>query len=287
MKHALYLFLSSGLLLLLLSSCPPVPGEQDVRLLNDRTAPVIVIDSPAGGGIYGDRVEVTGCVLPDEDSGFPAVELAGFSYRKNNQEPAVNIEPGPEGNFLFAFFTSHFSGDIEVLLEAVDTAGNTGQAALLLHPPVVTAEPTVAPLQEPDPGTFFWVPSQLRVTLGAVVAPELHFNSGTQRLASYGISIYYDTAYLAQNNSGTYNSISAGVQGFVTAINSATAGGIVVSGFDVSGTGPGESLHILTCHLRGIGRGASTLMVSPVTATDPNYNNIGTPRGINTEVRVE
>ena len=84
----------------------------------------------------------------------------------------------------------------------------------------------------------------------------------------------------------TFWDVKAGPYGYVSAVNTNSAGSIVFSGFDVSGTGPGTDLHFLTINWRASGVGSSYVSLTVNTLVDASYQPVGNPTGLDCDVTV-
>lgn len=123
---------------------------------------------------------------------------------------------------------------------------------------------------------------------GTAYSDEVHVNSGTQKLGAYSFIITYnENIILVDNTKGAYGGVDAGTDGFVTVVNTDTPGTLVVNGFDINGTGPGNDLHVLTIYWTTTGTGTTTLDLTVTNLTDETGTTIGTPNGINGERTVE
>jgi hypothetical protein len=102
-------------------------------------------------------------------------------------------------------------------------------------------------------------------------------------LAAYGVDFSYNSSILSVASSD----VSAGSDGFVSAINANNPGVLATSGFDASGRGPNASLHLLTINWHAVGRGTSAIDLNVKNFVDPSATTtIGTPRGISGSITV-
>ncbi|MBN2533187.1 MAG: hypothetical protein JXB88_09865 [Spirochaetales bacterium] len=156
-----------------------------------------------------------------------------------------------------------------------------------------SAAPTVEPTPEPtatastggNPGTVWIVPQNRTVARDTPFTMEIHADSGTQMLAAYGITIFYDDAIIQLSNG--LSSIKEGPDGFISALNNNTNGCLVITGFDVSGTGPGSDLHIITVDWISLENPGTTSLILEVNDfVDVNTMDIGTPYGLDGTVTV-
>jgi hypothetical protein len=146
--------------------------------------------------------------------------------------------------------------------------------------------PTEAPAPVTEPGTVWIEPSSLMVNVGDYFFVEVHINSGTQKIAAYGLYITYDSTIIELYSSAGTNGIETGPYGFISATAATSEGLIRPSGFDTAGTGPGTDLHFLTIHFRAVSVGTTIIDVSVDDLVDESTAAIGTPNGINGEVTV-
>ena len=85
------------------------------------------------------------------------------------------------------------------------------------------------------------------------------------------------------------NGVTEGLDGFVTAVNTDNdAGTSVLSGFDVSGTGPGRDLHLVTISFVAGDTAVSDNIISVEVSrlVDPETEPIGTPHGLNAVLHI-
>ncbi|MBN1697459.1 MAG: carboxypeptidase regulatory-like domain-containing protein [Spirochaetales bacterium] len=119
----------------------------------------------------------------------------------------------------------------------------------------------------------------------AIIGPytftnEVLINSGNQVLGEYEFTITFDSSVAVINTNEGTNGVTAGADGFVSAVHTETTGELSVSGFDATGKGPGSTLHVLTIHwLARSYSGTTTLHIGVTTLTDTSSNSIGAPRG--------
>jgi hypothetical protein len=147
--------------------------------------------------------------------------------------------------------------------------------------PIITDEPTPAPTNDLtyDTGKIWFVPSDQTINIGSSTTTELHINTGGYRLAAYGIDVAFNSSIVDVDTVIGSNGAEAGADGYVTAV--AYYDDLLrTSGFDISGTGPGNDLHFLTIHWIGIGSGTSNLTMDIRDLTDETYNTIGNPTGM-------
>lgn len=300
-------------------SCSDLPSLTDIEQLNDRIPPVFTFDYPADGDIYGDIVRVKGKVVDEEEAENQAQRIKTVFYSVNENYPEITVPINDNGAFLVSFSTYHLDGNLTILFKATDISGNTGIKTLsLVEPPPPTPEPVPTPTFTPiptetpgptsipsptstplpsltpepgptkyPPGTVWFEPENVTVSEGSSFITEIHVNTGTQSLAAYGFDFYYNFSIMDVNYSGAYNGIEAGPYGFISAVNANTAGVIIVSGFDTTGTPPATDLHFLTGYWRAVRAGSSYLSVTVYMLADPSTATIGNPTGMDCMVTVQ
>jgi len=282
----------------LLLSCPPVPDANDILLANDRVAPVITLDAAPSLEYTTERVQITGQVCDTEAGVQSTANLEFLKYYIEGNTPDSTVNYNPNGNFLVNINTLSLPQEARVIFEVVDKAGNKGKNSITLLKRAVSAtpqptnSPTLQPTPQPSPpdyvpGNVWFEPKELTVANNSLIDLEVHLNSGTKRLAAYGIDIGYAPLLLKLNTDSGTNGITAGINGFVGASNHNTSGTILISGFDITGKGPGSDLHLLTIHFSAIKPGTATVTLKVNTLTDENYNNIGTPQGVPGSITVQ
>lgn len=126
----------------------------------------------------------------------------------------------------------------------------------------VNPGPTSTPIRKTEPGTVWFVPDSLRIQTEAFFTTGVHVNSGTQKIAAFGIIIEYSDALLDVNRNIGNNGVIPGSDGFIAAVNARDPGVLFVSGFDSYGKGPGEDLHLLSIQWRALNNGVSKLSLT-------------------------
>ncbi|MBN2532816.1 MAG: hypothetical protein JXB88_07995 [Spirochaetales bacterium] len=148
--------------------------------------------------------------------------------------------------------------------------------------PTPTPEPTQTP--QAGAGDVWFVPQEVVVGINTNFATEIHVNTGSQKFAAYGFDISYN-AFIRLNSSVGTKGVEEGPDGFVAAVNANETGFIRISGFDASGTGPGQDLHVLTINWRSYSyEGTCPLDLEIVDLGDESTNPIGNPRAIDGNV---
>jgi hypothetical protein len=154
-----------------------------------------------------------------------------------------------------------------------------------------TANPTstatvTATIQVYSAGAVYAYPVVTTASNGSDFTISILVNTGSSFLTSYGISITYDTAHVIIDTAAGTNGVSAGADGFVTAVNPNTLGTLVISGFDATGKAPSLHFDLLVIHLTAVSAGSSSFNINVGTLIDPSYNNIGTPAGYGGTINV-
>ena len=99
-----------------------------------------------------------------------------------------------------------------------------------------------------------WIkPSSKNVHLNTSFDLEIHVKSKKQKLGAYNFTITFDNTLLNVDTTLGTDGVSAGRDGFITAVNTNNgAGNVVVNGFNVAGTGPGNNLRVLVVHFKAL-----------------------------------
>jgi hypothetical protein len=114
---------------------------------------------------------------------------------------------------------------------------------------------------------------------GDAFVTEALLNSGTQNFAAYTFTITYDSSVVAVNTDMGTSGVEAGADGFVSAVNTSTAGQIIIAGFDANGTGtgPGANLSVLKINWNAITAGNASMQLDILNIVDSSTATIGTP----------
>lgn len=166
-------------------------------------------------------------------------------------------------------------------ITAAPTAAPT-IAAPTIAPP--TAAPSTAPTPEPveGAGEVWIVPAEQVVSVGLTFNADIHINSGTQKIAAYGIVVTYDSNIIGLGPSG----VDEGADGYTSAVNTNTPGIIQISGFDATGVGPSGDLEMVIIEWTGIAEGTSAIDMTIDKLVDDSTTQVGTPTAISGSVTV-
>jgi hypothetical protein len=124
------------------------------------------------------------------------------------------------------------------------------------------------------------------VDKGTDFSLDVYVNSGDQKLAAYGIVVSFVETIVEANTAIGNKGVEAGPDGFISAISTDGPGTIVISGFDIDGTGPGSTLHIVTINFSAVDTGSSAIGLSVDSLVDEDTDPIGTPTGVGGNVEV-
>ncbi|MBN1699364.1 MAG: hypothetical protein JW881_17725 [Spirochaetales bacterium] len=271
-------------------------GKLSITYYSDRTITSVTVSKDGydtlvaeeiGSGVF--ELSVT---IPDPDNCY---EVSGTVSRRDTGSPLegvvirlrsyhneaweyANTETGASGDYSLTAYT----GKTAIIL-----IGKTGYA-----PYSVEIEPgthTIDVSLEPDlPGTGeVWVyPAGQTVPLYERFTIEIHANTGNRKLAAYGFHVRYNTNILSLNFGVGTDGVVAGPDGFVSATDANTPGDKIISGFDTTGTGPGEDIHIVTVNFIALATGTSDIDLIVNDIVDPFTFTIGTPAGTGGSVTV-
>ena len=132
-----------------------------------------------------------------------------------------------------------------------------------------------------SPGDMYLYPAATRVRENENFDLYIMVNSGTQKIAAYGITISYSPNIIIVSD------VIAGPDGYVSASGAGiTQGAVRLSGFDATGKGPGEALHFLTLRCEAVSAGTTGVNISINQLVDPEIMEVGTPTGIGGSVTV-
>jgi len=157
-------------------------------------------------------------------------------------------------------------------------------------------EPTEAPTSEPatSPNTdvvgAVWLePYDLIEADATVFTTEVRVNTGTQKLAAYGIVFEWDLTIIELDKDAeeSDNGVVLGADGYLTALNAKEPGILETTGFDLMGKGPGFNLHLFTIHWNAIGTGETYIIITVGVLGDDKLTIIGNPTPNNGRVIVQ
>ena len=160
-----------------------------------------------------------------------------------------------------------------------------------------TIEPTITPTPEPTlppptcyvpppSGEVSVVPQSGTVILNSQFTTNVYVMSPYELVAAYGIEITFDQSIIGVNSQIGTKGVEAGPDGFVAAVNDTEPGKLIISGFDINGTGPGTNLHLLTIHWDALQTGTSALDLTIDKLVNPETMTIGFPRDVDSSVTV-
>jgi hypothetical protein len=115
----------------------------------------------------------------------------------------------------------------------------------------------------------------------------IHLNSGEQKPAAYGFSVFFDPSNVSINKNRGSNGIEAGKDGFVCAVNTNQQNAIIIVGFDTIGKNPVKDLQFLIIHFNAISRGNVLISLVVHDLTDVYTNSIGVPQGYSAKVEIK
>lgn len=150
-------------------------------------------------------------------------------------------------------------------------------------PSTPTPPPTPEPTSTPSAavGNVSIVPGTMNIESGSEFTTEVQVDTGSQKVAAYGIKITYDPDFVSVNTRVGSDGVTAGADGFVSAVNPNTPGVLAITGFDTDGKGPGTELQLLIVSwIAGSQLGQTALGLEVETLADEKTNTIGSPNGI-------
>jgi hypothetical protein len=254
---------------------------------------------------YDETVVDASAVIEGADGFVTSVNLDEIGLLKFNGFDVSGAGPGNDLHLVDIGFTAIGEGSTSLaldILNLIDLQYNdigvptASSASIIVNPgsivtptptptqtptPISTAAPTPVPTGNIDPGNpgkMWFVPQSQVVFPGRDFTTELHLNSGQQTLGAYGVDITYFSFAIELNTSIGTNGVEAGPDGFVAAVG-LEQNLLRISGFDTSGAGPGQDLHILTINWTAKSSGVSDLIIDIRDLADLQYKTIGTPEG--------
>ena len=138
-------------------------------------------------------------------------------------------------------------------------------------------QPTPTP--DPEAGSVWFEPKGITVFHKDNFFTDILVNSGNKVLGSYSFDIFYNTDIISLNRNIGINGIEPGSDGFITTVNIDTPGIIKLDGFDPTGRGPGNRLHVIKINLTTMNFGESQVEIVVNSLLDISSNVIGRPRG--------
>ncbi|MBN2736658.1 MAG: hypothetical protein JXR70_06725 [Spirochaetales bacterium] len=150
------------------------------------------------------------------------------------------------------------------------------------------AKATPLPASEIEPGAGeMWLGDvDGTATAGGTFTTKLYINTGKQKIAAYGVYVYYDDTMMTIDTAIGNAGISEGTDGFVAAVNPNEPGRVMISGFDVYGKGPGKELHLATINWKAKKAGKTDLRVEVDKLTDETTIDVGNPIGKSTSITI-
>ncbi|MBY9005438.1 MAG: cellulose 1,4-beta-cellobiosidase [Candidatus Lokiarchaeota archaeon] len=138
---------------------------------------------------------------------------------------------------------------------------------------------------EPTSGGNVWFSTESSQSIGNVFTTDIYVDTGTQNLAAYGFEIIWDQNILIVQ--GDNSGVAEGADGFLAAVNvENSVGTMMISGFEATGVGPNNQLHLLTITWEAVGEGTTILDLTIETLVDSSTSVVGTPTDIDGSVTV-
>lgn len=204
----------------------------------------------------------------------------GSRYDQTND---YSFDPSYSAYRDFNRIAVYYGGD---LLWGVPPAGNYPAPTA---GPETTPSPTPLPTETPLPGAGHVriAPEETSVFINEHFSVEVRLDSGTQKVAAYGIDISYTPGIISVDTEQGDSGVAEGADGFIAAVNVNEPGIIKTSGFDTTGSGPGRDLHLLTLYfIAGEEAGSTPLSVTIDSIVDENTLEVGIPEAIGGNVTV-
>jgi len=137
----------------------------------------------------------------------------------------------------------------------------------------------------PTEGGEVWFSTVSSQSVGSVFTTDIYVDTGTQNLAAYGFQIDWDPNIITVQ--GGNSGVDEGADGFLAAANvDNNAGTMMVTGFEATGVGPNDQLHLLTITWEAVAEGETVLDLSIDQLIDSDLSTVGTPTAIDGNVVV-
>jgi hypothetical protein len=178
--------------------------------------------------------------------------------------------------------TANFQIEVRLIIddefnEIIGPSDNSQTSNELMVTIIENIEPDLT--DDKKAGDVWFVPEQITVQNGTIFQTEIHLNTGTQKLAAYGIDITYDADLLSVDQSIGLNGVEAGADGFVVSVNAKKTGLIRIAGFEINGVNPSEDLNLVVINWIAKNKGTSKLDIKIRDLVDLSYSNIPDPSG--------
>jgi endo-1,4-beta-xylanase len=283
-------------------------GGETYNNTNTVNVSQITTDTPPAELFNNERYGAMSYTIPGFTSGSSYIVTLYFAetYLTSSGSRVFNVSiNGTTELSNFDIYSAAGGQDIAVAQEVTTTANSSGQIVIQFTavtenpkingisikpgsgsttPPTSppTAPPNTTPVPTSPPGNcnVFFDPENSTQGINSTFQVDVAVNSGSQRLAAYGITVTYNANILG------FVDIEEGADGFLAAANTANPGEIVASGFDSSGTGPGSNLQVLVITFNAIAVGTSNLGLAVDQLVDDSTSTIGTACGNSGSVEV-
>ena len=136
-------------------------------------------------------------------------------------------------------------------------------------------EPTPTPL--PGAGEVSILPDTITVDIDDSFTLGIYVDTGNQMITSYNIDISYNDSVLQLDTTQDPDGVAAGADGFVSTVDTSTAGVINVQGSDVSGHGPEGYIHMITLYFTALNSGYSPIDLTINALEDESGYTVGIP----------
>jgi hypothetical protein len=148
---------------------------------------------------------------------------------------------------------------------------------------------TLTPCVYAAAGNVWIYPSTKTVNTNTLFDLDVRVDSGTKKLGAFGFTITFNQSLLNIDTTKGTNGVSAGVDGFISAVNTNNgAGKVIINGFNATGTGPGSNLRVLIIHFKALmSSGNANIGLTVSNLTDETGIKIGTPSGSGATVSIQ
>ncbi|MBN2442396.1 MAG: carboxypeptidase regulatory-like domain-containing protein [Spirochaetales bacterium] len=135
-------------------------------------------------------------------------------------------------------------------------------------------------------GTVWIEPASYAAVPGTSFELEIRINTGTQKVAAYGLVLYFDSLIVTPDPATFPDPVIGGADGFLTAVNYGIEGQLRISGFDTNGAGPGSDIHFLTTFWTAGTTGETDITLTVDELVNRDAETIGNPNGIGAHITI-
>jgi hypothetical protein len=103
---------------------------------------------------------------------------------------------------------------------------------------------------------------------------KVMLDTGTQRIAAFGIELTWDPLVMSVNTSLGNNGVDPGPDPLNLTVNASNLGSLRIAGYDINGKGPSTAFHLVTVHWLANTPGTTAIDIKIETLADQNATSI-------------